>query len=402
MDRSSSADARPRGGGSSEAVPLGQDGRQGPLLLRLARWGWLVPGAFLVVVMTLGLWLGPTPDTENWLLMVPLLAAALCSGRVTALFGCAVLLINRLLTVVVPGQALRLSGFLLDLCVVLLAVLVAVLRSRTRSYMVRLQNALLAAREVVVRPIPYGWGGLETSTAFLPADTESRMSGDFYDILASPHGTRVVLGDVQGKGLAALSTAGAVVGAFREAGYHEADLAVIAARMEDSLRRHNQLMAAVDATHEPRFVTAVVIGLSEDGMHADVINYGHEGPLVFGPGGVRQLPQERNPPMGLGELTGAETGIDRVRLEEGETVLLVTDGVTEARNSQGEFFPLTTWAEQLTTSAPGDTTPAPHTLLHRLVDALTDHSAGHLDDDATLLALRRLDQKAAQALDTPA
>ncbi|MGW0607738.1 hypothetical protein [Streptomyces sp. NPDC002640] len=40
-------------------------------------------------------------------------------------------------------------------------------------------------------------------------------------------------------------------------------------------------------------------------------------------------------------------------------------------------------------------------MLHRLVDALTDHSAGHLDDDATLLALRRLDQKAAHMPPAP-
>ncbi|WP_164540381.1 PP2C family protein-serine/threonine phosphatase [Streptomyces abyssomicinicus] len=375
--------------GSSITKIGGSDGAQGPLLLRLARWGWLVPGLFLIAVVVLGVWAWPSPDADNWLLMAPLLAAALCSVRVTALFGCAVLLVNRLVPVALSDPGPRLNGFLLDLCVGILAVLVAVLRSRTRTYMTHLQNALLTARQVVVRPIPPGWGGVESATAYLPADTESRMGGDFYDILTTPHGTRLVLGDVQGKGLAALSTAGAVVGAFREAGYNEADPAVIAARMDNSLRRHNTLMAANDRGHEPRFVTAVVIAFLEDGTHADVINFGHEGPLVFGREGVRQLPQERNPPLGLIALTGARTRIDRVRLEREETVLLVTDGITEARDKQGDFFPLSAWADQLARTSADDAPPPPHVLLNRLVKALTAHTSGRLDDDATLVAVRR-------------
>ncbi|ALM41052.1 hypothetical protein SFR_4437 [Streptomyces sp. FR-008] len=160
----------------------------------------MVPAVFFVVVGVVGCWLRRSDDVENWLLMVPLLAAALCSPRVTALFGVLALLLNRLFTVVAPGPNLRVEGFLLDVCVVLLAVLVAVLRSRTRDYVVRLQTAVLAAREVVVRPIPRGWGGVESATSYLPADTEARMGGDFYDVLTTPHGARIVLGDVQGKG----------------------------------------------------------------------------------------------------------------------------------------------------------------------------------------------------------
>nr|WP_206305079.1 MULTISPECIES: PP2C family protein-serine/threonine phosphatase [unclassified Streptomyces] len=386
MDEGSSAgEAR-----AARAVRRFSDGVRGPWLLRAERWGWVVPAVFFVVVGVVGCWLRRSDDVENWLLMVPLLAAALCSPRVTALFGVLALLLNRLFTVVAPGPNLRVESFLLDVCVVLLAVLVAVLRSRTRDYVVRLQTAVLAAREVVVRPIPRGWGGVESATSYLPADTEARMGGDFYDVLTTPHGARIVLGDVQGKGVASLSTAGAVVGAFREAGYHERDMAVVAARVEDGLRRHNALLTAVDPGHEPRFVTAVVIGFLGDGSHAEVVNFGHEGPLVLGPGGVRHLPEGQNPPLGLAELTGSGPArISRVPLAPGETVLLVTDGVTEARDHQGEFFPLAAWARDLLASDAGRRTTAPDVLLDRLVGDLADHTAGHLTDDATLLAVRR-------------
>lgn len=366
-------------------------GRQAPRfsLLRVDRWGWLVPAAFLVVVAAVRYWGDSSENIENWLLMVPLMAAALCTPWVTATFGGLVLLVNRLFVVMEPGPNLRVESLVLEVCVVLLAVLIAVLRSKARSYVLRLQNAVLAAREVVVRPIPPGWGGVESATAYLPADTESRMGGDFLDVLSTPHGARVVLGDVQGKGLAALTTAGAVVGAFREAGYHERDMTVVAARVEDGLRRHNSLLAAADAGHEPRLATAVVIAFIADERHVDVINFGHEGPLVLGPRGVRRLPQEENPPLGLAELTGAGPArISRVLLEPGETVLLVTDGVTEARDRHGHFFPLAPWAQKYwaTGSSWGET---PSTLLDRLMQALADHTAGHLNDDATLLAVRR-------------
>lgn len=86
-------------------------------------------------------------------------------------------------------------------------------------------------------------------------------------------------------------------------------------------------------------VGSVVIAFIADERRVDVINFGHEGPLVLGPRGVRRLPQEENPPLGLAELTGAgPAGISRVLLEPGETVLLVTDGVTEARDRHGHFF----------------------------------------------------------------
>ncbi|MFJ6806490.1 PP2C family protein-serine/threonine phosphatase [Streptomyces anulatus] len=349
----------------------------------------MVPAVFLVVVAAVRYWGDSSENIENWLLMVPLMAAALCTPWVTATFGGLVLLVNRLFVVMEPGPNLRVESLVLEVCVVLLAVLIAVLRSQARSYVLRLQNAVLAAREVVVRPIPPGWGGVESATAYLPADTESRMGGDFLDVLSTPHGARVVLGDVQGKGLAALSTAGAVVGAFREAGYHERDMTVVAARVEDGLRRHNSLLAAADARHEPLLATAVVIAFIADERHVDVINFGHEGPLVLGPRGVRRLPQEENPPLGLAELTGAGPArISRVLLEPGETVLLVTDGVTEARDRHGDFFPLTPWAQKYwaTGSSWGGT---PGTLLDRLMRALADHTAGHLNDDATLLAVRR-------------
>lgn len=126
-----------------------------------------------------------------------------------------------------------------------------------------------------------------------------------------------------------------------------------------------------------------------DDFH-DALITPHGARIVLGPDGVRHLPEGRNPPLGLAELTGSGPArISRVPLAPGETVLLVTEGVTEARDRQGEFFPLTARARGLVASDTGRRTTAPGALLDRLVGDLADHTAGHLTDDATLLAVRR-------------
>ncbi|MEV3933594.1 MULTISPECIES: PP2C family protein-serine/threonine phosphatase [unclassified Streptomyces] len=132
----------------------------------------------------------------------------------------------------------------------------------------------------------------------------STSGRDFYEVLSTPHGTRAILGDVQGKGLPAVSTAGAVVGAFRKAGYHEPGLDVFASRMESGLSRHKFLKSAL-GDHEERFATAVAISFATDFGSVEVVNFGHEGPFVIGPHGVRQLPQEQGSPVGMAELTGS-------------------------------------------------------------------------------------------------
>ncbi|GAP47521.1 integral membrane protein [Streptomyces azureus] len=62
-------------------------------------------------------------------------------------------------------------------------------------------------------------------------------AGDLYEVVTSPHGVRVIVGDVQGKGLEAVETAAVVLGAFREAAPGEADLAAVGCRLERAVER---------------------------------------------------------------------------------------------------------------------------------------------------------------------
>jgi serine phosphatase RsbU (regulator of sigma subunit) len=363
-------------------------GTREPLLTRFNRAAWVLPTGALVVIVLVGE-LGPSIRIVNWLLMVPLLASGVCSPAVTLLFGVTVVLLNRWIDVVHPDVIIRTEDFVLEITASILAVIIAVLRSQAHAYVRHLQSSAEATREVVLRPIPPGWGGVESAARYRAADVEARVGGDFYDVLATPFGARVLLGDVQGKGLRAVSTAGAVTGAFREAGYHERDLDVVAQRMENGLRRHNLLRQAY-GDHTERFATAVVLAFPEEAPHTvEVVNFGHDGPYVIGPGGVWQLPMQEGAPVGMADLVGHAPTVRRLPLSPRETVLLVTDGVTEARNRAGEFFPLRAWLEQLAARRPGGVAPAD--LLGRLLDALLDHTHGHVTDDVALLAVRQRD-----------
>ncbi|MGW3041059.1 SpoIIE family protein phosphatase [Kitasatospora sp. NPDC001159] len=129
--------------------------------------------------------------------------------------------------------------------------------------------------------------------------------------MATPVGARVILGDVQGKGLPAVSMAAAVVGCFREVAFHEEDLATVASRLEERLLRQNQLAAQLGGREE-RFATAVVIRFPDD--------VPDRGTAVA----AGQWCADRPRPAG-----GRAPGSPAVRLAEDETAL-IAGGVTEA------------------------------------------------------------------------
>jgi len=62
---------------------------------------------------------------------------------------------------------------------------------------------------------------------YISASASAQIGGDLYAVIMTAGSVRLIVGDVQGKGLAAVQTAATVLGAFREAAYDAADLALI-------------------------------------------------------------------------------------------------------------------------------------------------------------------------------
>ncbi|MEU5539856.1 SpoIIE family protein phosphatase, partial [Streptomyces sp. NPDC020362] len=207
---------------------------------------WVVPLVLLVAIVLLDLNTTERFRIISWIVLVPGIAAAICGVWTTAGFA----LVSVVTYVVVdsawPGEyQAGLADFVLVALGGALATLASAVRVRREQEMLHVLDVAETTRRTVLRPLPPDWAGLEHAGVYLAADFDARVGGDFYDIQPGPHGTRVLVGDVQGKGLGAVEAAAALLGTFREAGYHEADLLTVAERLEVRMRRHRLHTAAL-------------------------------------------------------------------------------------------------------------------------------------------------------------
>ncbi|MFF9209482.1 MULTISPECIES: PP2C family protein-serine/threonine phosphatase [unclassified Streptomyces] len=350
---------------------------------------WVPPLLLLVAIAVVDVNTPGEFRIVSWIVLVPGIAAAICGVWGTAVFAVLALITYVLVDSAWPNQfQAGLSDFVLVAVGGVLATLACAVRVRDERRMLHMRHIADTTRRTVLRPLPPSWGGLDHAAVYLAADTEARVGGDFYDIQPGPHGTRVLLGDVQGKGLGAVEAAAALLGTFREAGFHEPDLVTVARRLETRMVRHRGHTAALGRGDGDRFATAVLLAFPPDAPDAvDLVLFGHEPPLVVGRAGVRSLPAGDGLPLGLGDLTGAPPQVRRVPLAADETLLLVTDGVTEARDDTGCFYPLSDDLARVVVADPRTTDP--HRLVAHVRDATLRHCGGHLADDTTVFAVRR-------------
>ncbi|AQS69108.1 PP2C family protein-serine/threonine phosphatase [Streptomyces pactum] len=249
----------------------------------------------------------------------------------------------------------------------------AVMRSRREAELASVRSIAEAAQRVLLRPVPLTAGPLHAAVSYTSALAEARIGGDLYEVVASPHGVRVIVGDVQGKGLAAVETAARVLGAFREAAYDEKDLVKLGERLERSVARELE---------DEKFVTAILAEIGYD-HQVVLLNYGHPAPMIVHPDGSADFPDPPSYalPLGLAAHGGPGPEPFPVPFTPGDQLLLYTDGVTEARDEDGGFYPLAERADLLRDSD-----------VHRALDALREdlvrHAAGPHHDDAAMLLLR--------------
>ncbi|CAL9672599.1 hypothetical protein SUDANB1_07585 [Streptomyces sp. enrichment culture] len=238
-----------------------------------------------------------------------------------------------------------------------------------------------AVQKVLLRPLPRRIEGIELESLYLAAQEQARIGGDFYEAIGTPHGVRLLIGDVRGKGLSAVGAASAVISCFREAAYDEPDLRGIVHRLETTVTRHS---AAFPVQDQPEhFATALLAEIPHDGDRLLILNCGHPPPLIAHCGKVRILePTIPSPPLNLAALIGDRYWVDIVPFAPGDRLLLYTDGVSETRDHAGRFFPLPDWMRRQDTEHPRE-------LLDRLHGDLLRHSGGRLGDDIAALALRR-------------
>jgi serine phosphatase RsbU (regulator of sigma subunit) len=240
------------------------------------------------------------------------------------------------------------------------------------------------AQRAVLRPLPEHLGPLELGVVYLAAAADAKVGGDLYEVTTTPHGIRLIIGDVRGKGLGAVEVASDVLGMFREVAHDVHTLAELARRLDAGLaRRWGQ--------HE-EFVTALFAEIDPVAGRLSIYSCGHPPPILISPDGVTTLEVPAPaPPLGLLTL-GDGSGAGRtLPFKPNEQLLLYTDGVTEARDDERrEFYPLDQRVAAFRAARPALANGGIQvtSLLEVLRDDLLRHAGAPLQDDAALLLVR--------------
>jgi hypothetical protein len=207
------------------------------------------------------------------------------------------------------------------LCAVL-ALLTILFRDQRRMARERAQMAgeMASAREIQQYLIPEKLPptpGLVIRSVYHPS---REVGGDFFQVLPDPRdgSTLIVVGDVAGKGLKAGMLAALIVGSIRTAFQFTADPARILALLNERLQGRG-------------LVTCLAMRIDRGGL-VELANAGHLPPYVNG----KELALLGALP--LGALPAVSFPSMRLQLAENESVLLLSDGVVEARNQSGELF----------------------------------------------------------------
>lgn len=339
---------------------------------RAGRVGVVVATLCLAVLVVVDLAVPRDVIVDSLFTLAPLAACAVCSVEVTAAFGLAALG----LTVWSgwfnhawgsPQQWVRLIDVF---AVSAVAVAVAVVRIRRERRFARVSRIAEVAQRAVLPVIPPSVDGLTASTRYLSASEDSFVGGDLYDCSLTEGYTRFIVGDVRGKGIGAVEQAARVIRAFRQAAAAKETLPEVVEDMDTYLRPFFD---------EEEFVTAVIIDATTPDRLV-VVNCGHQPPVMRrATGQVELLDVPPGVPLGLGHDAAATSYF----WQSGDRLLLYTDGLTEARNGAGDFFPLLEHADVLRSSTIDEALDALLKEVRRFVPG------GALGDDLAAVLLER-------------
>lgn len=233
-----------------------------------------------------------------------------------------------------------------------------------------LQSSLLPPR-------PPEIPGLEVATRYRPAQKTVAVGGDFYDVFRlRSNDWGIVLGDVCGKGVeAARLTALARYSVRSAAGHHEDPV--------DVLRELNETLLSEPELGE-RFVSAVFSHVELDvcGAWLTLAVAGHPLPIVVRRAGW--IDTRGQPGSLLGLFEEVDIGVDRVGLGPGDSLLLCTDGITEARNDAGEEYADEALPEVLLAHCDADA----ESLADAILDGLVQFANAPFPDDIAVLVVR--------------
>jgi PAS domain S-box-containing protein len=223
--------------------------------------------------------------------------------------------------------------------------------------------------------------GVEVGAEYLSVEEASEVGGDFYDLINTVEdGWICAIGDVRGKGVEAASVTALARYTIRAVTLKNDRPSEILAALNEAMLR--QLT-------EDRFCTAACVRLEPQdgspGVGVEISRAGHPPPLLVRPGGT--VEEVGCSGRVLGVFPEAELRDTSRRLMPGEVLVLYTDGVTEARSPDGDFFGEGRLRHLLSSCAGFDA----GTFAGRIKDTVLDFQEGSPRDDLAVLVLRASD-----------
>jgi phosphoserine phosphatase RsbU/P len=343
---------------------------------------WIMIALVLdAAIAVTGILAGPGFNITGLLAVGPLLACARCDGRTTALVGGYALALCAVVAAITGTGRSATEGYRIGMVAVAgtLAVLAAVIRGRREDALIKISERV---QHAILRPLPAELGGVAFASHYQSASSAALVGGDLYDIAMTQFGPRFIIGDVKGKGLDAVGRCAAVLAAFRELAFGEADLVGLAEKMDASLSREMEI---------EDFVTVILAEFAPGEVR--IVNCGHHPPakLEAAVGSLQIMtPDVFSPPLGLHPHPARMD----IGLKPGDRLLFYTDGLVETRDRAGRFFDLgdrVAAALALPDLTPpnlaGSNLALPHLdgAVKRVARLLLEHAGGELTDDVLLV-----------------
>jgi serine phosphatase RsbU (regulator of sigma subunit) len=237
-----------------------------------------------------------------------------------------------------------------------------------------------AIQRQLVPDKPPKWPGIEIAAVLRPSEA---TSGDFYDFLRFPDNSwGLLIGDVCGHGIDAAMVMAAASSHVRSMAGFCSDPAQILTRLNDYL---------VNESADGRFVTVFLARIDPRTYELSYASAGHQSVLLKSDGAVFAL-DATNLPLGVLADLPMEFAPLRI-LEPGDTLVLMTDGISETRNRNGELFGMARVVESLRAHASSSADAAAEALYEATRRFSGD---GPQEDDITTVVLRMIGPPAAQ------
>jgi sigma-B regulation protein RsbU (phosphoserine phosphatase) len=246
----------------------------------------------------------------------------------------------------------------------------------SRLELARKEAELNIAREVqqalFPRQLPER-DGLEFSAICLPS---AGISGDYYDVLPLPGGRLVfTIADISGKGVSAAILMANLQALLRVLAPSAAEPSAVCRQLNEHLHQ---------VTDAAKFATLFYAEWNSKERCLNYVNAGHNAPLLLGNGRCERLEQGGMP---LGMFPAAKFDTGRICLKPGETLVLYSDGITEAATTTGEEFGELRLEEVVKVNCGK---PLPE-IQARVLQAVRKWSGPSTEDDMTLMLVRVTD-----------